>query len=303
VIRLDEAVLEAGRIELGADPAHYDLREATLGAISVDGGPDADLAADPFAYLAISRTDFEGFDFADHARSFKPDWRVDGLAPTWPREALDRQDDTIVRYEHLEDTYLRAKSGATASGHNKAASEFFVHEMTYRRKQHAVLVRRRLRTVLVEEPSSIQEYAFVPVLAVGRTLRDGLGRLDPGSGRRHRERSSTPAWQAAHRWFSNGALGLIAGYGERPKRPLTFSVVVISVFAVLYWLAGAPPTSNAPLGTGYLLLSTQSFITFILGPSPVQSDFLPQLLSAIEGFAGAFFTALFVFTLTRSIHR
>lgn len=270
--------------------------------MSVDVAPDADLPADPFAYLNVAGTDFEGFDFAAHAASFKPDWRVDDLADSWPEVVLDHQD-RLERYERLEDTYLRAKSGATESGHNKAASEFFVHEMRYRRKQHGALTYRRLRRIFVDDPSSLPMSLLAPVLAVGRTVRSGLQWLDPRSTRDHRERAGTPAWLAGYRWFSNGALGLAAGYGERPKRPLVLSAVVIAVFAVLYWLVGAPPTSDGPFGTGYLLLSTQSFITFILGSSPVKSDFLPQLLSSVEGFAGAFFTAVFVFTLTRSIHR
>ena len=303
VISLNEAHLEAGRIELGADPVHYDLREATLGRVSIDSEPDADLPTDPLAHLAISRTNFEGFDFSNHARSFKPDWRVDDLASTWPVEALDQPSDTLDRYERLEDTYLRAKSGATESGYNKAASEFFVHEMVYRRKQHAVQASRRLRKILIENPSSMLGYAFGPMFAVGRALRDGLARLNPRYSRGYRERSITPVWQAVYRWISNGALGLVTGYGERPKRPIALSLATIVVFAVLYWLAGSLPTSDAPFGMGYLLLSMQSFITFILGPSPAQSDFLPQMLSAIEGFAGAFLTAVFVFTLTRSIHR
>lgn len=175
--------------------------------------------------------------------------------------------------------------------------------MTYRRKQHATLAQRRFRSVLIENPSTPTEYVTVPVQAIGRMVGDWLRRSDYRSRHTHRERTATPAWQAGYRWFSNGALGLVAGYGERPKRPLILSVVTIVIFAVLYWLAGSPPTSEGPLGTGYLLLSAQSFITFILASSPVTSDFVPQLLSSIEGFAGAFFTAVFVFTLTRSIHR
>lgn len=303
VIHLDEVTVNAGRIELGPEPVHFDLRKATLGSVTVSTSPGADLAADPLAYLNISQTVFEGFDFASHARSFKPDWRVDDLADSWPKDRFDPPDSRLERYERLEDTYLRAKSGAITSGHNKAASEFFVHEMIYRRKQHGVLARRRLRQILVEEPSSLPTYLLAPVLAVGRTLRAGLDRIDPRSGRSHRERAATPAWLAGYRWFSNGSLSLVAGYGERPKRPLVLSAVIVTVFAVFYWLAGTPPTSDGPLGTGYLLLSIQSFITFILGSSPVRSAFLPQLLSSVEGFAGAFLTAVFVFTLTRSIHR
>jgi len=75
------------------------------------------------------------------------------------------------------------------------------------------------------------------------------------------------------------------------------------VFARIYYSLGVTPTTEAPYGLGYLLLSLQSFITFILGSSPVDAGFLPQILSSIEGFIGAFFIAVFVFSLTRSIYR
>jgi hypothetical protein len=101
--------------------------------------------------------------------------------------------------------------------------------------------------------------------------------------------------------MSNSVLSLVSGYGERPKRPVLFSVATILIFAVFYWLADVSPTSEGV--SGYLLLSTQSFITFILGSAPVETEFFPQLLSSIEGFIWAFLIAVFVFILTRSIHR
>jgi uncharacterized protein YjbI with pentapeptide repeats len=299
-ISMQDAELSGGHIGLTDRGPHYDLNEATVGDVAVTCTDDS--TSDPLGYLRISRTTFEGFDFSDHAASFKPDWRIDSLVNSWPTEDLDSETD-LHRYERLEDTYLRAKSGATNAGHNKAASEFFVHEMRYRRKQHATLAKRRVKDRLIETPSTSWEYALAPAVGLVATGRDLLGRLNPRAWRDHRNREQTPAWQAGYRWVSNGSLGLIAGYGERPKRPLVLSVATIFVFAAVYALLGVSPTSNGPLGSGYILLSTQSFITFILGSSPVQTDFLPQLLSSIEGFMGAFFIAVFVFTLTRSIHR
>lgn len=60
---------------------------------------------------------------------------------------------------------------------------------------------------------------------------------------------------------------------------------------------------GAPGWQAYLLFSFQRFITFILGPPPSPPLFGLRLASAVEGFIGAFFVALFVFTLTRSIDR
>lgn len=301
-IDLRRATVRAGTIELFEGGPHIDLSDASIGDVSIIASDDSTLPEDPFAYLHVRRTRFDGFDFSRHAAAFKPDWRVDAIAESWPgtRPFIE---DRLGRYESLEDTYLRAKSGATRSGHDKAASEFFVHEMRYRRKQHATLFGRRLRSLLLESPTTLPQYVLAPISAAGRGLID-VGRTTlPFDSLKPKRRGETPAWQSGYRWVSNATLGFVAGYGERPQRPLVASIVTIAVFAGLYRLLDVPPTAGASYGLGYILLSLQSFITFILGSGPVETAFLPQLLSSIEGFFGAFLIAVFVFSLTRSIHR
>jgi len=75
------------------------------------------------------------------------------------------------------------------------------------------------------------------------------------------------------------------------------------LFAFVFAFVDPTSTYQGRVGEGYLLLSFQSFITFILGSTPQQSTFALEVASAIEGFLGAFLIALLVFTLTRSIHR
>lgn len=115
-----------------------------------------------------------------------------------------------------------------------------------------------------------------------------------GDSVRHQARA---AWQ----WTANGLLDLTSGYGERPSRVIAFSATVIVLFAALF--AVAWPTGPYGGGVGYLLLSLESFITLVLGGGVAVEDPLVRLLAEIEGFVGAFLIALFVFTLTRSIHR
>lgn len=106
---------------------------------------------------------------------------------------------------------------------------------------------------------------------------------------------------AAGRWGANTLLNLTAGYGERPSRVIGVSVGTIVVFALLF----AAVRPSPPYGTsiGYLILSLESFVTLVLGGADNVGDPWIRLLAQIEGFLGAFFIALFVFTLTRSIHR
>lgn len=106
---------------------------------------------------------------------------------------------------------------------------------------------------------------------------------------------------ALGRWVANTVLNVTAGYGERPSRVVGVSVGMILLFGGLF--AAVQP--DAPYGTpvGYLILSLESFITLVLGGAEDIANPWIRLLAEIEGFVGAFLVALFVFTLTRSIHR
>lgn len=99
--------------------------------------------------------------------------------------------------------------------------------------------------------------------------------------------------------LSNLALDLTVGYGERPQRTVGLSVAVVVLYAGVFALFRAAETL-----TGDLLLSFQSFVAFVVGelpktPTPVEV----RALAASEAFLGAFCIALFVFALTRSVHR
>jgi uncharacterized protein YjbI with pentapeptide repeats len=101
-------------------------------------------------------------------------------------------------------------------------------------------------------------------------------------------------------WLSNWFLNLSCGYGERPLRTITASVFLVGFFSMLYWAVGLAEQAS-PLT--YLLFSTQAFVTLIFGKTPAVESTMIQFLAAIQGFLGAFFIALFVFALTRSINR
>lgn len=106
---------------------------------------------------------------------------------------------------------------------------------------------------------------------------------------------------AAWRWGANLLLDITAGYGERPSRVVLSSVGVILFFTGLFGVTTDAPPYDTPVG--YLILSLESFITLVLGGAEDVTAPGIRLLAEIEGFIGAFLIALFVFTLTRSIHR
>lgn len=107
--------------------------------------------------------------------------------------------------------------------------------------------------------------------------------------------------KAAWRWSANALLDVTSGYGERSSRVVLVSIGVIVSFAVLFAIFRSEPPYGSQLG--YLILSLESFVTLVLDGGATIDDSRIRLLAQLEGFSGAFLIALFVFTLTRSIHR
>lgn len=111
------------------------------------------------------------------------------------------------------------------------------------------------------------------------------------------------SWVVAEsKYVRNRLLGLLAGYGEEPLTVVFWSFVTIIAFTVPFSLLLGIPSDFSTLGR-YLALSFQSFVSFLIGRGPGDASVPTQLLGAFEGLIGAFFVALFVFTLTRRIRR
>lgn len=105
---------------------------------------------------------------------------------------------------------------------------------------------------------------------------------------------------ALSKWARSLLMAGTSGYGEHPYRVVVSSLATIVIFAFLYWNSSL--TASHPSVVDVLTFSFQSFISFVLGPPETTSVFV-EGLSAVEGFIGAFFIGLFVFTLTRRVHR
>jgi uncharacterized protein YjbI with pentapeptide repeats len=98
-------------------------------------------------------------------------------------------------------------------------------------------------------------------------------------------------------------MGATTGFGERPRRVVVSSFAVIVGFALVYWQYLRPPLATGGDAMDYFALSTQIFLTFVLGTDVETTSLALTATAAVQGFIGAFFIALFVFTLTRSIKR
>lgn len=160
-------------------------------------------------------------------------------------------------------TFLQAKNGASQAGDVYTASEFFIREYYFRQQQ----AKEKMKRATARSENKMRSFL---------------------------------------RWASYAFLATTSVYGERARRVAGFSVAIILFFSVIYsivWMViatGPQPPYDGPGGA--LLLSIESFTTLVHGGTVVM-DPIVRLIADVEGFLGAFFIALFVFTLTRSIHR
>ena len=185
-------------------------------------------------------------------------------------------DNSVIEGSHIspdrqETTYAKAKAGAAEQGDQVSESKFFILE------------RRR--------------------------------RLD-----RYREQRKNA--EGYREWLSsmiriavNRSYDILSVYGESSLRVFGWSVVTIGVFSFLlnsllgrtteFWFGGEVPFTGIGLyfDLDNVVLSVQSFTSFIPGIATRELDIFVQLVTAVESFLGAFFVALFVATVVRKIER
>ncbi len=299
--------IDGGRLRFGTPGAVvYDLARGRVG----DGVADAPECA-PLAHVRFLRTDFDGFDFtagedidlrrADYeihtlrsgaaARAGRArartraaaqvgtddDW-LDTCADTEPRAVVDSwatPDDASPVAE------LQSEDDATT-----ATTEPIDVEKTYLKAKQGASDRGN-------------------ATAAGRFFRrEMLARR-----RYHRHQASTGGvcsrLGAVSDWLQNTAIGVTTGYGERPGYVVVWSLGVVAAGSVVYAVAldaSTPPPDFGP--AEYVVFSAQSFVSFVVGP-PLQpaSNVWLRAATATQGFLGAFLVALFVFALTRRVHR
>jgi hypothetical protein len=126
-------------------------------------------------------------------------------------------------------------------------------------------------------------------------------------GARHKQQLlTTPSLARGYQYIGNRAFWLSSNYAESPQRVLGNSLALIAVFAVVYaggfHARGFPVPYDAPV-LGYVLLSGESFVTLVHSPAARIPTAGLRAVSIFEAFLGAFAIALFLFTLTRAVHR
>ncbi len=308
VISFNKATIPEGRFELpNSSETYYDFTEATVGDLELKFREKNSRNNMLFEQFIFYETEFDGFDFSNsrYRKELKENgWRLESTNTTGEtkisasdqpttssiksftgranqivksfgkkygrllREGSDPDPDN--KLNKLESTYRKAKIGADKQGDSDASSKFFQKELNYRRRSHGH--RAWLRST--EQTNQTL------------TLWERISR----------------AWL----WFTNWILWLTSGYGEKPKRVILASIVVIFMFATTYEITWALVEQTRPEQfsglIGSLTLSAEMFTTIILGGSDIESGPI-RTLSYIQGFIGSFFIALFVLTITRSVRR
>ncbi|NVJ96958.1 MAG: pentapeptide repeat-containing protein [Alphaproteobacteria bacterium] len=121
-----------------------------------------------------------------------------------------------------------------------------------------------------------------------------------------------PPW-SARRFFSK-FIDLFCGYGERPLNVIVFSIILIFVCAIAYFLLGTTSSGEAvgfssaqdwQTNIGHFLNSLYySVVTFTtLGYGDITPVGASRLVAAIEAFTGSFTLALFVVVFVKKMTR
>lgn len=295
----------------------YDFTDAIIGDLNLQG----DFDQSPLNYIRFYRTEYEGFKFGKLAEvSF------DDLKHTIHTIKNDYEEEIQVATQ-LNDSALELhpafgeRDPLGASGKYNTVNFDFIRENGI---QHDTR-KRALETAKEKVGSDTAEELQTDLRSLETTyLRAKNGASNVGDSvtagrffekertyRRKRhwanmveaETMSTRVYRGSQ-WVRNWLFAASAGYGERPLRVFFFSIGVVGLFTLAYIASGEPLAGvEEPSLLAYFLFSFQSFIAFVVGTPSGTDVLIIRLLSAFEGFIGAFVVGLFVFVLTRQVHR
>ena len=294
IIDMSNSLISGGKISHKGDiPPLYDFTKATIGKVIFLGGTDI------FDYCKFRNTVFDNFNFTHHNLILSDNnynlhnWKGYEMSDS-------EYDESELTPEEIESTYLKAKNAAADSGDRKAAAEFFIKEMTFRRKKYTKIIKGNTRSLqdsnsLIEEDLSDKVSEFTK----GGDLRTRLG--------------------AVGKWVGNWVLYQTCGYGERLWRVIYISGIVVVVFGILFATVtkGTSGVSNLAtdgidsVGTlltpeGLVTVLKNIYFSMITFTTLGYGDIRPVgrtagTLAGLESFIGALLLALVVFVLGRRV--
>lgn len=266
LVNLTEARVTDGRLAQPDEGAVlYDLTGAHIGDVTLTA------AENPFGYARIAETSFADFDFSKYRDDLRPAWDLHTVAIS---NVGSHGGSGLVQLD------LDRLQGDHPDPESRPPGDL---ETTYLKAKNGAET--------VGDNTAAAEFFRKEMIYRRKQHAEVLTDADEPASARMR---------AAGRWVANLLLDVTAGYGERPWRVIVASVCTILAFTLVF-------ASAAPSQSGHLIrslaLSIGAFVTLVLGTTGQTANPLMNVLAQLEGFIGAFFIALFVFTLTRSIHR
>jgi hypothetical protein len=274
LVHLPRAVINAGRIEQPErGSAFYDCTDAHVGEVAL---ADEHCEHGLFDHFRFCRTSFDGFDFTDHKDQLaRTNWIIHEFAV---ESAADGVEYATLSPETLENTYLKAKNCASDFGDRKAAAEFFIKEMLYRRKKNLAVALDRKRATA---PTARAQ-------ALGRWLGNLILHQTCGYGER--------LWRVVY--VSGAAVALwgvfytLIGEGTRGQSELTTT--------------GLKGTAQLASVDGLEVLGKNIYFSLVTFTTLGYGDIQPigataSMLAGLEAFFGAMLVALVVFVLGRRV--
>jgi hypothetical protein len=277
-----------------SDSVYYDFAEAEIGDVMLEERNDL------LKNYYFENTKFSGFDFIDHESQLRRSnynlhefafpykqfysysfeegkempYRITATEKISGPNVLDHSE--YGRLKDHEETYARAQTAANAQGANKIASEMFKRQQRARKER----------------------------------LRDRISRGDGSI-------------SMGLQYWGHRVLGATCEYGENPWKPLKWSLLTIGGSALLYpFLNGLVLTGSSEtermiswgmtdfhsLSSLGRTIGTSLYFSVVTFTTLGYGDILPlnlytRLLASLEALLGAFFIALFVFTLGRQVNR
>ncbi len=285
-IDLERANVDSGEfVQTTADHVYYNVSDGRIGNVDIEM-PNADQL---FQRFFIYRTEFDGFDFSKYRYVLSPDWTLHTFEGT------------------VYDSYdLEANRFSIEQGEEEGDDET-------EQSTETLSLRSRIADWLVDTDAPDLEVTYLKAKNGAEKVGDSQAASQffikemVYRRRSHLHRvfkHSEPLVSRLQLLFliaMNLVLSITCGYGEKPRRTLGFSVATVGAYAAVFPLFVANPPFNTSLG--YILLSIQSFTSLIFGTSASIPGFLGSFVVATEGFVGAFMIGLFIFALTRSVHR
>ncbi|MEF8914933.1 pentapeptide repeat-containing protein [Natronomonas sp.] len=303
LVLLDHSDLPKATLEQPVDArAIYDLRGATVGDVTFYG--DSGL----LNRIRFLRTEFDGFDFRDSddldpketgyaIHEMDPDAETlasrllrYGLTLHGTRQESDGDLRPTDRTDEPAYSDLRARAWERTEPHDSGSAARPNYDDISAADLEATYLRAKNGANEMNDNEAASQF-FIREMRQRRIQHADL--FWGAETARDRLRYGTD-------WVENTTLGWTSGYGESPGRVIYTSAITVAGFAGVYYALDPDLYTSV---TDYFILSIGSFVTLVVGRVGDIPDTTINLLSQVQAFLGAFLIALFVFTLTRSIHR